>query len=61
MRLGTVEMDAMVAIMLGAGRQNVFLVERVDTNSMRYCTAKIGWLGWTIPARPRESGDPGAS
>src|SRR5439155_20840796 len=25
-----VEMDAVIAIMLGAGRQNVFLVERVD-------------------------------
>src|SRR6516225_8351418 len=30
MLLGTVEMDAMVAVMLGAGRQNVFFVERVD-------------------------------
>src|SRR6202008_14223 len=30
MRLGAVEGDAMVAVMLGAGRQNVFLVERVD-------------------------------
>jgi hypothetical protein len=30
MLLGTVEMDAMVAVMLGAGWQNVFFVERVD-------------------------------
>ena len=30
MLLGAVEMDAMVAVMLGAGRQNMFFVERVD-------------------------------
>lgn len=30
MFLGTVEMDAMIAIMFGAGWQNVFFIERMD-------------------------------
>jgi hypothetical protein len=30
MLIGAVEMDAVIAVMLGAGRQNVFFVERVD-------------------------------
>jgi hypothetical protein len=30
MRLGAVEMDAVVAVMLGAGRENAPFVERVD-------------------------------
>src|SRR6202008_3262915 len=61
MRLGTVEMDAMVAIMLGAGRQNVFLVERVHDEQHALLYRK-NWLAWMDnPRRPPESGDPAAS
>src|SRR5215472_4154531 len=55
--LGAVEMDAMIAVMFGAGRQNVFFVERVDDVQHGISYRKFGRRGWSLSVRPRESWD----